>query len=72
MSYSKSRVTPERTALIKKAVYIIGSQSAVADILQVTQVTVSRWSRGLGPVPQAVILWAKQIVRDDDNKASRA
>lgn len=67
----KAVTTPERAAVMKRAVYIVGGQHIAADTLLVTQTTVSRWCREGGPIPQAVILWAKQVIKDDDAKIAQ-
>ena len=37
------------------------TQAALAQILDIDVITVSRWERGLHPIPQAVALLVKQM-----------
>jgi len=72
MSHLRDEITPARAALMKQAVYIVGGQDKVGLILHVTQATISRWCRELGPIPQPVVLWAKQTITDNERLIQEA
>jgi hypothetical protein len=68
----QATISPERTALLRRAVFIHAGQSAVARKLKVTQQTVSRWLKETCPIPEAVLLWCASEVDKEDQLASQA
>lgn len=62
MSKMRSRITEPRANIMKMACVAFGGQDAVAEKLEVTPGTVSRWCRMTGPIPEAAFLWAQMTV----------
>ena len=68
MARMKVEITEERAEIVQWAVNLSGGQIKTAYLLAVTPVTVSRWTRALGPIPEAVFIWAKSVIREKAEK----
>lgn len=64
MSKMRSVISKPRADLMKMACVAFGGQEIVAEKLEVTPGTVSRWCRMTGPIPEAAFLWAQMIVKE--------
>lgn len=71
MAKIQIEITQARADLVQWAVDLSGGQAKAAKILKVTPATVSRWTRKVGPVPEAVIFWAKAVISDRNDIADQ-